>query len=100
MASGAFYLKTAAFIGDRNKNLLKPNVGDDMSITVTELKQNFNKYLKLAAIEDVYITKNGKLIAKLTRPSQDRVKEAKSLFGILSSNVTVEEARDERLNRV
>lgn len=54
-----------------------------MSVTSTELKNNLEKYLVLSATEDVFITKNGKVIAKLTNPYQNRVETAKSLFGIL-----------------
>ncbi len=71
-----------------------------MSITATELKQNLGKYLMLAATEDVFITRNGKIVAKLSNPYQDRVDVAKSLFGIIPSDITVEEARDERLNEI
>ena len=38
-----------------------------MSITATELKNNLGKYLLLSAKEDVFITKNGKIVAKLTK---------------------------------
>ena len=55
----------------------------DMSITATELKNNLGKYLLLSATEDIFITKSGKIVAKLTNPYQDRVETAKSLFGIL-----------------
>ena len=48
---------------------------DDMSITATELKNNLGKYLLLSATEDIFITKNGKVVAKLTNPYQDRVEE-------------------------
>ena len=71
-----------------------------MSITATELKMNLGKYLMLAEKEDVYITKNGKVIAKLTNPFQDRVDMAKSLFGILPADITLEEAREERLSKI
>ena len=54
-----------------------------MSITATEPKSDLGKYLLLAAAEDIFITKNGKVIAKLSDPHQDRVGIAKSLFGIL-----------------
>ncbi len=70
-----------------------------MSITATELKNNLGKYLLLSATEDVFITKNGKIIAKLTSPYQDRVETAKSLFGILPVNADLEAAREERLGR-
>ncbi len=68
-----------------------------MSITATELKKNLGKYLILSATEDVFITKNGRVIAKLTNPYQNRVDTAKSLFGILPENADFEETRDERL---
>ena len=71
-----------------------------MSITATELKLNLSKYLLMAEKEDIYITRNGKVIAKLTNPYQNRVDMAKSLFGILPADVTVEEAREERLNEI
>ena len=71
-----------------------------MSITATELKQNLSKYLLLAEKEDVFITRNGKVIAKLTNPFQDRVDMARSLFGILPGDMAAEQARDERLSRI
>ncbi|MDE7319783.1 MAG: type II toxin-antitoxin system prevent-host-death family antitoxin, partial [Lachnospiraceae bacterium] len=45
-----------------------------MSVTATELKNNLGKYLLLSATEDIFITKNGKVVAKLTNPYEDRVK--------------------------
>ena len=69
----------------------------DMSITATELKNNLGKYLLLSETEDIFITKNGKVVAKLTNPHQDRVEVAKSLFGILPMDADVEAARSERL---
>ena len=71
-----------------------------MSITATELKSNLGKYLMLAATEDIFVTKNGKVVAKISNPYQDRVDIAKSLFGILPTDVTLEEAREERLDRI
>ncbi|MCI9385039.1 MAG: type II toxin-antitoxin system prevent-host-death family antitoxin [Lachnospiraceae bacterium] len=69
-----------------------------MSITATELKQNLGKYLLLSAKEDILITKNGKIIAKLTNPNQNRVDTAKSLFGMLPEDASLEDAKAERLN--
>lgn len=68
-----------------------------MSVTATELKNNLGKYLLLSATEDIFITKNGKVVAKLTSPYEDRVQTARSLFGILPKEADVEEARQERL---
>ena len=71
-----------------------------MSITATELKTNLSKYLFLSATEDIYVTKNGKIICKLTNPFQKKIDTAKSLFGILPDTVTLEEAKAERLAEI
>ena len=71
-----------------------------MSITATELKSNLGKYLMLARTEDIYITRNGKIVAKLSNPQQDKIDVAKSLFGVLPADMTLEEAREERLNQI
>ena len=54
-----------------------------MTVTATEFKKNLGKYLDMAIEEDVLITKNGKPIAKLSNPYEERLEIAKSLFGIL-----------------
>ena len=71
-----------------------------MSITASELKMNLGKYLLLSATEDIYITKNGKIIAKLSNPFQDRVDLVESLIGVLPGDFTLEEAREERLSKI
>lgn len=78
-----------------------------MAITATELKSNLGKYLLLSEKEDIYITRNGKVVAKLTNPYQVgtqsvpyRVDIAKSLFGVLPGSMTLEESREERLNKI
>ena len=71
-----------------------------MSITATELKLNLSKYLLLAEKEDIFITRNGKVVAKLTNPFQDRVDMARSLFGSVPSDMTLEEAQEERRNKI
>ncbi|MGN0638404.1 MAG: type II toxin-antitoxin system Phd/YefM family antitoxin [Huintestinicola sp.] len=71
-----------------------------MSITATELKMNLGKYLLLAETEDIFITKNGKVIAKLSNPNADRVEMAKSLLGIIPADVTLEEAKAERAENI
>lgn len=62
--------------------------GEFMSISATELKLNLEKYLTLSETEDVFITKNGKVVAKITNPNADRVEMAKSLFGIIPADIT------------
>ena len=71
-----------------------------MSITATELKTNLSKYLLLSATEDVYITRNGKVVAKLTNPFEDRVRMVKSLAGIIPDTISLEESQKERLSGI
>ena len=67
------------------------------SITSSELQ---NKYLTLASSEDIFITQEKKIIAELSNPFQDRINIAKSLFGIVPCTVTLEEAREEKINEL
>lgn len=71
-----------------------------MSITATELKNNLGKYLLLAAKEDIFITKNGKTIARLTSPYQNKIDTVESLFGSIPETMTLEDSREERLNKI
>ncbi len=66
-------------------------------ISVSELKANAGKYVAMAQSQDIFITKNGKLIARLTTAKPDKVAAAKALFGILPSDVNIDEVREDRL---
>ena len=70
----------------------------DLLNQTEDIQENIG--LLLAEKEDVYITRNGKVVAKLTNPYQNRVDMAKSLFGILPADITLEHAREERLNKI
>jgi len=71
-----------------------------MLVTATEFKNNIGKYLSLVATQDVFITKNGRSVAKLSSAKQDKVDIMKSLFGIIPNDgSTLEQLREERLAR-
>ena len=72
-----------------------------MIITATELKTNLGKYLDIARQQDVFITKNGKNIARLTSPSINKLSVLDSLVGIVpdGSGIDDETIREERLRR-
>lgn len=71
-----------------------------MTISATELKENLSKYLLLSVTEDIYIARNGKVISKLTNPFQRKMEIAESLFGVLPDNISLEEAREERIGKL
>lgn len=68
-----------------------------MTVTVSELENNMNKYLALAAVEDINIVDNGKVIARLTTPAADKLKTLDSLIGVLSEKTFNESSREEQL---
>ena len=71
-----------------------------MSITATEFKNNMGKYLALSAKEDIYISKNGKVIAKLSNPNKNRMQRAEALIGVIPADITLQEAKDERVEKI
>lgn len=69
-----------------------------MTITATEFKANFGKYIDMVAEEEFFITKNGKIIAKVINPN---VSAVDSLRGILQSvpDIDLNTEREERLEK-
>ena len=72
-----------------------------MIVTATEFKSNLGKYLDMVATQDVYITKNGKNIARLTSPSTNKLAVLDELVGVASQSADMDEdtVRKERLAR-
>jgi len=71
-----------------------------MLVTATEFKNNIGKYLALVVEQDIFITKNGKNVARLSSARQNKVDIAKSLFGIIPNDgTTSKQLREERLAR-
>lgn len=72
-----------------------------MIVTATELKTNLGKYLEMAATQDIFITKNGKSIARLTSPTINKLSVLDNLVGIIPKDTDTDEdtIRKERLAR-
>ena len=72
-----------------------------MIITATQFKTNLKKYLEAAASEDVLITKNGKIIAQLSKPQAEKLAILNTLVGCASSSrfSNLEDIREERLSK-
>ncbi|MDR1186704.1 MAG: type II toxin-antitoxin system Phd/YefM family antitoxin [Bifidobacteriaceae bacterium] len=69
-----------------------------MLITATELKANVGRYLDHAGREDIFVTRKGKVVAKISSPSDGRVALLGSLVGIAEGETaTAREARAARL---
>lgn len=68
-------------------------------ISVSELKTNAGKYVAMARNQDILITKNGKVVAKLVTAKVDKTTAVNELFEMLPKNakVDLEKIREERL---
>ena len=71
-----------------------------MRVTATEFKLNLGKYLELVLTEDIWVTKNGKTVAKLINPN---VSSVDAISGVLAGKIPVDldrhALREERLSR-
>ena len=70
-----------------------------MMVTATEFKNNFGKYLDLIEHEDIFITRNGKTVAKIVNP---RISAVDSLRGMLKDapvEIDKDYLREERLSK-
>lgn len=70
-----------------------------MIVTATEFKTNLGKYLEMAMNQDIFITKNGKNIARLTSPAVNKLAVLDKLVGIIPTDSAMdkEDIRKERL---
>ena len=71
-----------------------------MEVTATEFKLNFGHYLDRVLTEDIWITKNGKIVAKLVNPNVSAVDSISGLLkGKVSQDIDRHSMRDERMGR-
>ena len=69
-----------------------------MVVTATQFKSNMGHYLEAVSNDDFFITKNGKIVAKLSSPVQDKQDLLDSLVGITAAKpVSLAEAKKARL---
>ena len=78
-----------------------------MEISLSDLKVNVGKYIDLAEIEDIIITKYGKPAAKIIRFDKEpwylkkipeEITSVEQLFGTLPDEVDIDDIRMERLS--
>lgn len=71
-----------------------------MIVTATEFKTNFGKYLDMLHSEDIFITRNGKTVAKMVNPNVSAVESISGLLaGKLPDNFDAKALREERLEK-
>ena len=70
-----------------------------MIVTATEFKTNFGKYLDMLAKEDIFITRNGKTIAKVINPQVSAVDSLRGMLKNVPSDIDLDSLREERLSK-
>ena len=71
-----------------------------LSISSTEVQNNFGKYLQLAHEgEEIIIVKNGKEVARLISEDTKRKFLCESLVGVLKGNYSDEDVKQARLRK-
>ena len=71
-----------------------------MYITTSELRENLATYVAKSSQEDIFITKNGKVVSKLSNPYESRIKVAESLIGVIPDDISYDEVMEERLSKL
>lgn len=70
-----------------------------MVVTATEFKSNFGKYLDMITQEDIFITRNGKTIAKVVNPHISAVDSLRGMLKDMPSDIDLDSLREERLSK-
>ena len=70
-----------------------------MIVTATEFKTNFGKYLDMLTNEDIFITRNGKTIAKVINPQVSAVDSLRGMLKNVPSDIDMDSLREERLSK-
>jgi prevent-host-death family protein len=70
-----------------------------MIVNSTEVQNNFGKYLELAAQQEIVITKNGQVAARLLGADKAVSFLSDRLVGVIPGDVDEETLKDERLRR-
>lgn len=70
-----------------------------MTVTATDFQSNFRKYLALLAEEDIFITQDGKTVAKVVNPQASAVDSLRGMLKDAPRDIDMDSLREERLSR-
>lgn len=70
-----------------------------MIVNSTDVQNNFGKYLKMAAGQEIVITRNGTAVARLVGIKMAEKSLAKQLRGIIPTDIDEKAVKDERMGR-
>ena len=76
-------------------DIMTPRKKNMCYATATELKNNLSYYLEKAQYEDVYITKNNKIISVITSPQMKAFLELKAMIENLKIDDSIDMSDEE-----
>ena len=71
--------------------------GQIMKVSVSELKSNVGRYIDLAELQDIFITKNGKQVAKIVSTKINKVAAMEAAFDRIPADTDLDQAKAARL---
>ena len=66
-------------------------------ISISEFRKNIKRYSQLVKEEDILVVNNGKPIMKISDPMKDNIARMKSIKGILKTDKSFEEIKEDKL---
>ena len=84
-----------------DRNILEKGVVFVTQISISELKTNTGKYVTMANDQDIFITKNGKIVDKLVTAKVDKKATLDHLLGLFPQglDVDLEQELEERISK-
>ena len=68
-----------------------------MQVSMSDFRANVGKYVKMADKANIFITRNGKSVAKLVPVNQNKKFSLKAVIGAIPSDMDYDKIREERL---
>lgn len=66
-------------------------------ISISEFRKNIKRYSQLVKEEDILVVNNGKPIMRITDPMKDNIARMKSIKGIIKTDKSYEEIKEDKL---
>ena len=70
-----------------------------MTVNAAEFQTNFARYLELVLHEDIFITRDGKTVAKMVNPQVSAVDSLRGLLKDAPDSLSGDALREDRLKR-
>lgn len=70
-----------------------------MIVSSTDIQNNFGKYLEMAAGQEIFITKNGAVVARLIGMKVEKKSLSEQLRGIIPADIDEKAIKEERMAR-